>query len=289
MSFLTNGIHRLAYCGTPMILSAIDVKLSSSYSEMLERRRALEHCSEVVGRSRRIYDVTDFFSQGTNHILQLAYAITKNLFLENNVQQNGTSRIEHPSRLDAYCGDGKGQGTNLVPAFKGLRIRGWIEAFLKYPRAYLLISTCIDYSLATGRLPRDEFLPPLVRGTVSVILGLPKLPWTIGTHKNVKDARAEKYIEEQRKPQDRGDSASSLLETRNSCLDDTWYLTLLHNIAEGFNGFEGGSLRNSQNYTNMEPLSEENENAYYADPNPNLNFFNFDTIAGKRYRITLRA
>ena len=71
----------LAYAGIPLILSAIDLKLSPSYSEMLVRRNRLDAFAQIIQRSRNLYEVTDVVAAGTNQILQLAYAITKKLFL----------------------------------------------------------------------------------------------------------------------------------------------------------------------------------------------------------------
>ncbi|PIG80474.1 hypothetical protein AARAC_001645 [Aspergillus arachidicola] len=215
----------LAYCGTPMVLAAIDVKLSMSYSDMMERKRTLDKCSEVIDQSRRVYDVTELFSQGTNQILHLAYAITKNLLLESNVPQTGASLTEDSKCLEGNELEVKGRDKLLSPAFKRLRIRGWAEAFLKYPRAYLLISTCIDSSLATGRLPRNELLPPIIRDTTYVILGLPKLPWTIGLATGATSAPTEESVQkDQRRLRGRQESVS---------LNDTWYLSLLQNVDAG--------------------------------------------------------
>ena len=48
---------------------------------MLTRRNRLDAFAQIVQRSRDLYDVTDVVAAGTNQILQLAYAITKKLFL----------------------------------------------------------------------------------------------------------------------------------------------------------------------------------------------------------------
>lgn len=106
-----------------------------------------------------------------------------------------------------------------------------MDAFLRYPRAYLVISSCIDHSLATGRLPRDELLPPLIRGTVFMILGRPKLPWTITAPTNSNTERAGRYNEEKCQDQDANQGSVSLVDTRNPVLDDTWYWSLIHDVA----------------------------------------------------------
>ncbi|KAB8271092.1 Hydantoinase B/oxoprolinase-domain-containing protein [Aspergillus minisclerotigenes] len=244
----------LAYCGTPMVLAAIDVKLSMSYSDMIDRKRTLDKCSEVIDQSRRVYDVTELFSQGTNQILHLAYAITKNLLLESNVPETGASLIEDSKCLEVNELEVKGRDKLLSPAFKRLRIRGWAEAFLKYPRAYLLISTCIDSSLATGRLPRNELLPPIIRDTTYVILGLPKLPWTIGLATGATSVPTEESVQkDQRRLRGRQESVS---------LNDTWYLSLLQNVDADPSLFDAcaldGGSRNGNVETTIKYLTDDN-------------------------------
>ncbi|KAH8699278.1 hypothetical protein BGW36DRAFT_426947 [Talaromyces proteolyticus] len=203
----------LAYCGTPMVLAAIDVKLSASYSEMADRKRSLDNFSEIIRRSRKIYDVTDFFSEGTNNILQLAYAITKELFIQTEPHKTSsiTTSTEYSDRLATYLKP----HDQFRTSSQSPRVSNWTEAFLRYPRAYLRISTCIDYSLATGRLPRDECLPPLVRHTTSMILGIPKLPWTLTLNDEMND---DQTISPTRKP------------SGGSSMNDPWYLTMLHKL-----------------------------------------------------------
>lgn len=48
---------------------------------MLARRNRLNTFAQIIQRSRDLYEVTDVVAAGTNQILQLAYAITKKLFL----------------------------------------------------------------------------------------------------------------------------------------------------------------------------------------------------------------
>ncbi|KAL4894996.1 hypothetical protein BDV59DRAFT_200253 [Aspergillus ambiguus] len=169
----------LAYVGMPLVLTAIDLKLSPSSSEMDVRRRRLDALGEIVRHSGRVYDVTDFISAGTNHILQLAYMTAQHLFMR--WDQDPSS--QGPARADSVSGQvGYKAGTgDLVPAPSrnvAGRANCWHDAFLRYPRAYLLISTSVDYSLAVGRLPYDSALPELVRCIPPIGIGI-RLPWTI--------------------------------------------------------------------------------------------------------------
>lgn len=59
-----------------------------------------------------------------------------------------------------------------------MRANSGLDAFLRCPCAYLLISTSVDYSLAVGWLPYDTSLPALVRD-IPAMGAITQLPWTI--------------------------------------------------------------------------------------------------------------
>ncbi|OJJ57181.1 hypothetical protein ASPSYDRAFT_181585 [Aspergillus sydowii CBS 593.65] len=165
----------LAYVAMPLVLTAIDLKLSPSASEMDRRRRRLESLGEIVRHSGRVYDVTDFVTAGTNHILRLAYMTSQHLFLRWDQDQQGQisgNRGSSPPQQSSST------GKELVESSSAGRANTWHEAFLKFPRAYLLISTSVDYSLAVGRLPYDNALPELVRSIPPIGMSI-RLPWTI--------------------------------------------------------------------------------------------------------------
>ncbi|KAE8381652.1 hypothetical protein BDV26DRAFT_301240 [Aspergillus bertholletiae] len=145
----------LAYTAVPLVLTAIDVKLSPTQAEMAVRKRRLERLGEIVRHSRMLYDVADFVAAGTNHILQLAYITTQEAFLRCNTNTIGSARREARSVSAGMSVDASIVNTK--------RVTNWHDAFLSSPRAYLRISVSLDYSLATGRLPYDNALPPLVR------------------------------------------------------------------------------------------------------------------------------
>ncbi|KAL3469751.1 hypothetical protein BJX99DRAFT_267911 [Aspergillus californicus] len=179
----------LAYVAMPLVLTAIDLKLSPSKLDLERRRRRLDSLGEIVRHSGRVYDVTDFVTAGTNHILRLAYMTSQHLFLrgdpdqqppqltENSGSGSGSGSISSPTQLSASL---SGTGVDIVdPSLSG-RVNTWHDAFLRYPRAYLLISTSVDYSLAVGRLPYDSALPELVRCIPSTGIGI-RLPWMINT------------------------------------------------------------------------------------------------------------
>lgn len=266
-----------------MVLSAIDIKLSASNSEMMERRGSLEYFSEIIRQSRQIYDVTDFFSDGTNNILQLAYAITRDIFLQEDATpshraQNGISSIGLIDQRDFNSGVSDGVDVNCrprLPTFKTLRVRNWTDAFLRYPRAYLRISTCIDYSLATGRLPRDESLPPLVRDTASFLFTMPSLPWTLTLNATLDNGGTMTYSKDPRKIRGKQYqrakySANGTADTTNrnvSVMNDPWYLALIQNENEQLSGFSSGMI--TDECTN--PVNDECINIQPRDEDYSLN------------------
>lgn len=159
----------------PLVLAAIDLKLSTSNRETERRQKRLDSLSRIVRHSESLYDVTDFVAIGTNQILQLAYSITRKVFLAPVVQPRIDAR-------KAYS------GPQIQPLHKRgsrVRVKGWFDAFVSCPRAYLLISTSVDYSLAVGRLPCEDSIPPLVR-QLCPSSGILRLPWAIDQTANNK-------------------------------------------------------------------------------------------------------
>ena len=157
----------------PLILAAIDVKLSSSYQEMITRKKRLDTLSAIVRHSYTLYDITDYVAVGINHLLRLAYLTTKSIFLQPK-QSSGRPTIQ-----SIHFGDSMGLRTQGKQSQKpNGRATSWLDAFVVWPRAYLLISTSVDYSLAVGRLPCDSALPELVRH-IPVMGSVLTLPWTM--------------------------------------------------------------------------------------------------------------
>jgi hypothetical protein len=148
----------LGYIGMPLVLAAIDLKLSPSREQMEVRQRLLTSLSQIIRHSEALYDVTDCVAVSINHILQLAYATTQNIFEDKPRQLRSSTNI-------------LGRASNISMLPKANRPTSWQDAFIRCPRAYLLISTSLDYAMSTGRLPSASALPEIVRD-------LGRLPWT---------------------------------------------------------------------------------------------------------------
>lgn len=138
---------------------------------MFARRQTLECLSKIMGRSRRMYDVGDFVSSQTDDILYLAYLASKEIFLKT------SHNTQNWRRGSSICPNSSLNGThgNETQMTKG-PATSWHDAFLRYPRAYLLISTTVDHFMSVGRLPHDSSLPDLVCSMAP--LGRIRLPWT---------------------------------------------------------------------------------------------------------------
>jgi hypothetical protein len=161
-----------------MVLNAIDVKLSRSSAEMLERKKSLDYFAQIISRARTAYDVTDYFSDGTNHLLRLAYAITKELFLSNASSADAAS-LSWSSKANSRVQDGDSPGQLAQSPRSGFKVRNWTEGLLEYPLAYLRISVTVDYCMAKGFLPGDDCLPPMLRDVTTITFQTPKLPLPI--------------------------------------------------------------------------------------------------------------
>ncbi|KAL4959274.1 Zn(II)2Cys6 transcription factor [Aspergillus stella-maris] len=165
-------LSTLAYVATPLVNAAFDVKLARSYEEMVVRRRHVDLLADIYRRLALLYNVTNYVAVGTNQILKLVYRLSQELLLR-----------EHSSHTTVVAGSQFSRSASNLRALKPScksRLTDWVDVFIHYPRAYLLISTSVDYSLSIGRLPHDNDIPEFIRdgspGTSSV-----KLPWMTET------------------------------------------------------------------------------------------------------------
>ena len=177
----------LGYVGMPLILAAIDLKLSSSQEEMDARKKRLNSLSAIIRHSQTLYHVTDSLAVAINHILQLAYLTTRNVFLrqkhptQRDLLGNSTRHIQEKAQSTETRPDHliHKRNTHQSQSSKQFgRATSWVEAFTLWPRAYLLISTSFDQSLAVGRLPSDIALPELVRHIPAMGADF-RLPWSV--------------------------------------------------------------------------------------------------------------
>ncbi|KAJ5824739.1 Transcription factor [Penicillium robsamsonii] len=169
----------LGYVSMPLVLAAIDLKLSPSQKETEARQRRLNSLSQIIRHSETLYDVTDRVAVATNYLLQLAYVTTQNLPLaqkppqlpssDNVVTEHSLSSNQHSAR-----------SFNKPMSSRTNHPTSWQDAFIRCPRAYLLISTSVDYTMAIGNLPSANVLPEILRDLPAMGI-IARLPWTSET------------------------------------------------------------------------------------------------------------
>lgn len=137
---------------------------------MAARRRHVDLLADIYRRLALIYNVTNYVAVGTNQILKLVYSLSQELRLRDDRFHASTVRSAKGA---------PSMGTNVKMNLTD-RITNWVDVFVYYPRAYLLISTSVDYSLSVGRLPHDNDIPEFLR---NILPDTPKitLPWMAKT------------------------------------------------------------------------------------------------------------
>lgn len=107
----------------PLVLAAIDLKLSPSCQETAIRQQRLDCFTKIIRYSELQYDVTDFVAAGTNHLLQLAYTTTQTFFLPRGCGKNGNCASKSaPDRLN-YVGQFQDRDLSTLSRVKKLARR----------------------------------------------------------------------------------------------------------------------------------------------------------------------
>ena len=151
----------------PLILCAINFKLSPTSAAIQDRRRVLESIGEVMTQSRRVYTITDFISAEFDKILHLAYYTSSKVFLSGRSQTKSIRAHQSSPTPDLV--------NRRVPSGTAMKITSWHDAFLQHTRAYLLISTTVDYFMSIGRMPQLG-VPPEYLCFMSP-LDIMQVPW----------------------------------------------------------------------------------------------------------------
>ncbi|TPX21289.1 hypothetical protein DIZ76_015245 [Coccidioides immitis] len=190
-------ISAIAYTALPLVLNALDVKLSGSGSQSATRKRRLRYYAEVMQLYRSRYDGTDDVAVYIREILHFAEA--QNL-----------SILEKPL---------EGDDPNVSQ-----ETRGWAEVFIRQPRFYLRLSLTLDYALARGRYPQDSDLPILVRELPVKAITHSTYPdktlsQEIAAHTPKADPGEQKQNNDQ--PLSSTDSTSPKINTDDSAVTDT--------------------------------------------------------------------
>jgi hypothetical protein len=158
----------------PLLTTALDISLASSSSQIALHKRRLHTLGQVLRSLEQVYEAAAMISAGMSHFLHLAYMTIQlpldrdtqigALFSPTNSSPNSdiSEKSSSPSKSTAI----EGHAPN----------RTWKDFLLQSPRAYLLISTTVDYSLCIGHLPHDHALPDMLTFVFPGSLRI-RFPW----------------------------------------------------------------------------------------------------------------
>jgi hypothetical protein len=158
----------------PLLTTALDISLASSSSQMALHKRRLHALGQVLRSLEQVYEAAAMISAGMSHFLHLAY-MTIQLPLDRDTQVGplfGPTNSSPTSDTSEQS-----PSTPTATAIEGHPPnRTWKDFLLQSPRAYLLISTTVDYSLCIGHLPHDHALPDMLTCVFPGSLQI-RFPW----------------------------------------------------------------------------------------------------------------
>ncbi|KAL3444163.1 hypothetical protein BJX65DRAFT_320110 [Aspergillus insuetus] len=156
----------------PLLTTALDISLASSSTQMALHKRRLHTLGQVLRSLEGIYEAATMISAGMSHFLHLAY-MTVQLPLDRDTQMGA---LFGPTNASPSS-DVSGESPSTTTAVQGhAPNRTWKDFLLQSPRAYLLISTTVDYSLCIGHLPHDHALPDMLTCVFPGSLKI-RFPW----------------------------------------------------------------------------------------------------------------
>lgn len=239
----------------PLILSAINFKLSGNHEEMDARRQPVESLSKLMTHSRRVYNVTDVISTRTDDMLHLAYLVSGQIFLQNTPGGYDSRSIQPLSQSPSHY-----MQCDVSSPRRG-RAQNWLDAFLRHTRAYLLISMTVDYFMSVGELPQNNALPELV--FLMPPFGKIQLPWALQLEPPERTRCIEDTKHNEQEEQSTESTYGNELSQNTQSAEDTrvahaifGYVTSLET---GENWDPGCPTNNSQinlDYLDLEPLLE---------------------------------
>lgn len=171
-------MSRVGYVTMPLVISAINFKLSPTEKTMETRYYPLKYLGDLISSSSQVYEVSDFVSTKADDILHLVYITSQEVFLRQDPSLSPPTPIGPSIGMPSQNLHPQHSKPNaqLIPA----RVKSWHDAFLRHTRAYLLISTTVDYFMSVGQLPQNNILSQLVCSMPP--FGNIQLPWSLGQH-----------------------------------------------------------------------------------------------------------
>ncbi|KIX02483.1 uncharacterized protein Z518_08424 [Rhinocladiella mackenziei CBS 650.93] len=150
MGVVTHGlaghlpISAIAYTALPHVLLSLDVKLSSTESQVVKRKQRLCFYVEVMRQYGFRFDFVNAISTIFKKLLRQA---------------------EIPSQSTDSPTDRASSAINVrdfTPPFS--HPKSWVDVLDRHPQIYFRLSFSLDYSLAKGQYPRDDDLPSWIIG-----------------------------------------------------------------------------------------------------------------------------
>ncbi|EEH34680.2 hypothetical protein PAAG_05729 [Paracoccidioides lutzii Pb01] len=158
-------ISAVAYTALPLVLNALDVKLSGTTSQSATHKRQLGYYVEVMQFYRNRYDGTDYVAFLIQQVLK--FAESQNLTVSFQASA-GTNVMSNSTNNDSDVSGDTNTSTALTERsnsdkFAENGTKSWGEILVRHPRLYLRLSLPLDIAFARGQFPRDADLPSLVR------------------------------------------------------------------------------------------------------------------------------
>ncbi|KAL2818059.1 hypothetical protein BJX63DRAFT_429384 [Aspergillus granulosus] len=167
--FLAQGVaHHLpistiALTAQPLLLSALDVKLSSTKSQSATRKRRFRYYANLMQVYQHRYDGTDTVAGFIQQTLQVADYIMPQTGhalgaqgARGNNESGIKSSVEGPSA--------QGSGTETGPGEASACPASWSELFADFPKLYLRLTLALDYGFSRGYFPAYTEIHELLGG-----------------------------------------------------------------------------------------------------------------------------
>ncbi|KAL3490207.1 hypothetical protein BJX62DRAFT_252131 [Aspergillus germanicus] len=154
----------------PLLLSALDVKLSSTKSQSATRKRRFRYYANLMQVYQLRYDGTDTVAGFIQQTLQVADWILPRAAVGFGVRVRGA---EGASSSSSSTAGAQGQGSGVDSGMKGGRggstspapaPASWSELFAEYPKLYLRLTLALDYGFSRGYFPAYTEIHELLGG-----------------------------------------------------------------------------------------------------------------------------
>lgn len=155
----TTDISSVAFAAVPLVLHIVDVKLSTTPSQIAQRQGQLNIYMQAMEGLQAQYDGTDevwhFIQAVVDSVTGAACASTPP-----SKEQQSCSTVGDDSLMRYETLHLPSNGPVLVPTTSN-----WGNMLLQQPALYFRLTHTIDLSLSMGRYPADSDLPVVLRAT----------------------------------------------------------------------------------------------------------------------------